>query len=293
MRLRSFVGAIAVLVPSASVTSLTNLQRRMVTGLLIAPIALAAALTHWGTWTALVVVAIGVAAYEWVRLVGTGERPNTLAGLLILLLMAVVATVILAGAAWALVGLAIMCACFVVAPHWLMARASARMVGWGAVYLGPSAIAVVWVHSAHDAGSVLICSFLALVWATDIGAYAAGRSIGGPRLWPRISPRKTWSGAIGGLLASLVCGLIFWMATRDTLHGMSIANTVAAALLVSVSAQAGDLLESAIKRRRGVKDSGGLLPGHGGVLDRLDGVFVAAPVFALLLSAAGDRLTWQ
>jgi phosphatidate cytidylyltransferase len=117
---------------------------------------------------------------------------------------------------------------------------------------------------------------LLVVWATDIGVYFAGRAIGGPKLWPRVSPKKTWAGAIGGFVASLLVAIGF--STSDL--GKTLPLVILAAML-SVAAQLGDLFESAIKRRFGVKDSGHIIPGHGGVMDRLDG-FVAAIVLAAI-----------
>lgn len=125
-------------------------------------------------------------------------------------------------------------------------------------------------------GLLLAFWALGLVWATDIGAYFAGRSIGGPKLAPRISPSKTWSGLAGGVLAALVLGFLL-----HRFAGLPI-QLAAASGLLAVAAQLGDLLESHMKRRAGVKDSGRLLPGHGGVMDRLDGVVSAAPLAALL-----------
>jgi phosphatidate cytidylyltransferase len=115
-----------------------------------------------------------------------------------------------------------------------------------------------------------------VVWATDIGGYFAGRSIGGPKLWPRISPNKTWAGAIGGFAASIVVAAGF-VAFR---LGETVPLLVLASVL-SIASQLGDLFESAVKRRFGVKDSSRIIPGHGGVLDRLDG-FVAAVVLAAI-----------
>jgi len=112
----------------------------------------------------------------------------------------------------------------------------------------------------------------AIVWATDIAAYFAGRAVGGPKLWPAVSPKKTWSGAIGGAVGGIAGG--FLIAKLGDLAITSTLLLVAAGL--SVAAQGGDLLESAIKRRFGVKDSSNLIPGHGGLMDRLDGFLTAA-----------------
>jgi phosphatidate cytidylyltransferase len=112
---------------------------------------------------------------------------------------------------------------------------------------------------------------------TDICAYGAGRALGGPLLWPRVSPNKTWAGAVGGLAGGIAAGVLVAYASRiGNLQAVAIV-----ALVLSVLSQAGDLLESAVKRRFGAKDSSRLIPGHGGLMDRLDGFLVAA--FAALL----------
>jgi phosphatidate cytidylyltransferase len=131
--------------------------------------------------------------------------------------------------------------------------------------------------------------FLVLVvWASDIGAYACGRAFGGPKLWPAVSPNKTWAGALGGLVAAMAAGTAV-----AVLAGSAWVFAPAAAVLLGIASQAGDLLESAIKRHFRVKDSSQLLPGHGGAFDRLDGVLGAAPVAALLALAAGPgRELW-
>jgi phosphatidate cytidylyltransferase len=125
---------------------------------------------------------------------------------------------------------------------------------------------------------------LLIVWATDIAAYLAGRLIGGPKLAPAISPGKTWSGAAGGLAGALVVAVV----ASPGAWGLAMAA------VLSVVSQMGDLMESGIKRHYGVKDSGKLIPGHGGLLDRLDGVLTAAPVAAVLALLAKPGVGfWQ
>ncbi|MBB5687325.1 phosphatidate cytidylyltransferase [Sphingobium boeckii] len=149
-------------------------------------------------------------------------------------------------------------------------------LGWGLAYVGFPAAALLYLRMQPD-GLVLAFWTLALVWATDIGAYFSGRLIGGPKLLPRISPSKTWAGLIGGMIAALLTGLGFhhWGGLP---MGLALTSPVLAAL-----AQGGDLFESALKRQAGVKDSGTILPGHGGVMDRLDGVVPVAPAVALII----------
>jgi phosphatidate cytidylyltransferase len=118
---------------------------------------------------------------------------------------------------------------------------------------------------------------LLVVWVTDIGGYFAGRGIGGPKLWPRVSPKKTWAGAVGGFLASLAVAAGF-----GSLGLGKTGPILLVGAFLSIASQLGDLFESAVKRRFGVKDSSHIIPGHGGLMDRLDG-FVAAIVLAAFL----------
>lgn len=140
-----------------------------------------------------------------------------------------------------------------------------------------------------DFGVLALFYLFAVVWATDILALFAGRRIGGPKLAPSISPKKTWSGAIAGALGGVAAGAAV-AAVGSNLLNLPKTNILAAtglALLLSVVAQGGDLLESAVKRRFGVKDSGRIIPGHGGLMDRLDGFLAAAGAAALLGVARG------
>lgn len=134
-----------------------------------------------------------------------------------------------------------------------------------------------------DGGAFSIFWVLAVVWATDIGAYAVGRTVGGPKLAPAISPGKTRSGAVGGLVCAVIFSGLLLLAFGVAIE---IAH-VGVALLMSIISQVGDLFESAIKRRYGVKDSGGLIPGHGGFMDRFDGLWAASPIAAVFCVILG------
>jgi len=162
-------------------------------------------------------------------------------------------------------------------------------LGFGLAYVAPACAALFWLRADAQAGFANVLFLLLVVWASDIGAYAAGRMFGGPKLAPAISPGKTWSGAAGGLVCAMLVGVA---ASRLDTGAASHAALVAAVL--GVLAQAGDLLESGLKRHFGVKDSSRLIPGHGGLLDRLDGVLAAAPAAALLALALGRGvLLWR
>jgi phosphatidate cytidylyltransferase len=162
----------------------------------------------------------------------------------------------------------------------------------GFLYAAAAEIASVLVRLHPDYGFPALFFVLLVVWAADIGGYFAGRSIGGPKLWPRVSPKKTWAGAIGGFAASLAVAVGFaasnlgsgWPFRISIGEGPAekMGPLLALAAFLSVISQLGDLFESAVKRRFGVKDSSHIIPGHGGLLDRLDG-FVAAVVAAAIL----------
>jgi phosphatidate cytidylyltransferase len=161
----------------------------------------------------------------------------------------------------------------------------------GVAYVALAAAALLFLRSDPIAGRANVVFLVLIVWAADIGAYLVGRMLGGPRLAPRISPGKTWSGALGGLAAAVAVGLAATAFLADAGSGWQTA-VVSAAL--GIVAQAGDLLESFVKRRLEVKDSGHLIPGHGGLFDRLDAILSSALAGAVLALALGRGVVlWQ
>ncbi|MBL8834095.1 MAG: phosphatidate cytidylyltransferase, partial [Rhodospirillales bacterium] len=154
-------------------------------------------------------------------------------------------------------------------------------------YIGVPVVCLVWLRGEDNAGLAAILWLLASVWATDIGAFFAGRTIGGPKLAPRLSPNKTWAGLFGAMISA---GCVGWAASRLVPDGPSAAALIAAGAVLAVVAQAGDLLESAVKRRFDAKDSSALIPGHGGLFDRVDGLLTAAAAFAAFQWLTGGRL---
>lgn len=157
----------------------------------------------------------------------------------------------------------------------------------GLVYVIVPCIALVWLRQTPEHGRHIAFWLFCAVWATDIGAYFAGRTIGGPKLIPRISPNKTWAGLLGGMVSAAIAGGLV-AALDPALPTLALA---ALAGLVAVVSQAGDFTESAVKRYFGVKDSSHLIPGHGGVLDRLDGLLFAAP-FVAACDLLSGRMLW-
>ena len=154
-------------------------------------------------------------------------------------------------------------------------------LGWGVLggaYVGAAGIGLLYLRTLEPYGLLTVLWLVAVVAATDIGGYFGGRLIGGPKLWPRVSPKKTWSGLLGGVALAAATGSLLSLATAAT-YAVPVAAVSAGTALV---AQAGDLAESALKRHFGVKDAGRLLPGHGGAFDRFDGLAPAAAVMAIL-----------
>jgi phosphatidate cytidylyltransferase len=171
-----------------------------------------------------------------------------------------------------------------------------RPLAFGVPYLGLGAVALVWLRQAPVSGGANVIGLLLVVWASDIGAYLTGRAIGGPRLAPSISPGKTWSGAAGGLLAAAAVGLAAaaFLGEETATWPLMPFRPAAFALFIGVVSQAGDLFESQLKRHFGVKDSGSMIPGHGGLLDRLDAMLTAAPAMALLALLLGRGVVvWE
>ncbi len=235
-----------------------------------------------------IVVLAAVMALEWQGFRRDGEdgSPSARVGFMI----AVVIPVAFAVAGRIEIALAAILPALITAA--LAARMGRARPSWwalGLLYIALPCIAIVWLRAAPGYGRETVFWLFAVVWATDIGAYAAGRLIGGPRLAPRISPNKTWAGLVGGVVAAAGAGtavaLLFDVPVSPAL-------ALFGGFLGLVS-QAGDLWESMIKRRFGKKDSGTLIPGHGGVLDRLDGMLAAAPALALVAFALdGSGLRW-
>jgi len=211
----------------------SNLALRVVSSLVLAPLALITAYLGGLFFVLFWVIAASIVLWEWVRLVVHAK----------------------------LRGFALI--------DWLAA---------GVAYAAVLLFAPLILRRDPALGFVALAFLFAVVWATDIAAYFAGRAIGGPKLWPAVSPKKTWAGAIAGTLGGIVAG-----AVAVELLGVPVPPMLLlVACLLSVAAQAGDLIESAVKRHFGAKDAGSLIPGHGGLMDRLDGFLTAAAAAAMV-----------
>jgi len=260
--------------PSRALASRNNeLALRVASALVLVPLAIGTAyLGGWPFALFWAAAALGV-LWEWCALVPGADRRVILA----LEAASVVAALVLVAGGYGAAALLVV-ALGMLGAATLAAAARRLWVAAGIPYAAAVAIAPVVLRSDPDRGFYAVLFLFAIVWSTDIVAYFVGRAIGGPKLMPRVSPKKTWSGALGGTLAAVAAAVAF--AVVLALHG--VLALAALAVLLSVCAQAGDLFESFLKRRFGAKDSSHLIPGHGGLMDRLDG-FVAAGVVAALI----------
>jgi phosphatidate cytidylyltransferase len=265
-----------------------NFTRRIVSALVLAPIAILVA--YFGGWLFLCVCAIaaGIILWEWSGLLAAGGDLRVLApGLITLAIAALLTGAGAPGGAFGVIAFGALLAGMFVAV-WPRHYPASNSPAWGAagvVYAGVALVPPAALRADAEFGFAALLFLFAIVWATDVLAYLTGRALGGPLLWPQLSPKKTWAGAIGGLVGGVVAGIPVAYASVGT---GSVAAGVLAVVL-SIVAQSGDLFESAVKRRFGAKDAGSLIPGHGGVMDRLDG-FVAAALVALLIGSVHQSM---
>ncbi|MET0431500.1 MAG: phosphatidate cytidylyltransferase [Hyphomicrobium sp.] len=257
----------------------TELRLRVVSGVVIGVVALA--MLYWspGAFALLTFLVAAAMSWEWGAIV-RGTMPDS--GLIVHILTVLAAAILTAGD---MAGLAIVAAIVgaAVVAVLTMATDRTRLSGAGVLYTALPVVALGWLRSDETLGFLATLFVVLAVVITDIGAFAAGRTIGGPKLWPQISPNKTWSGLIGGISAAAIAGILF-----SWLSGTGGAAWLAGlGLIVGLVAQGGDLAESALKRHFGRKDSGDLIPGHGGFMDRMDGL-VSASVAAALIGFSID-----
>lgn len=261
------------------------LKTRALSALAMAPPALLAAWAGGYAFGALIALCAALMCWEWHRML---NGAFTLSGKVAALGCSAAALLAVARPE---MGLALAALAAVISSALAGGDRSGR--GWaafGAVYGGVPSVALVWLRGDPTVGNAVIWWLLLVVWSTDIGAYAFGRLIGGPKLLPLVSPKKTWAGLIGGMISAGLAALLVALAVGAA-AGLAV---FAAGAVVAVVAQIGDLFESWIKRRCNVKDSSNIIPGHGGVLDRVDGLLTAALAVAALSLATGKTvLDWQ
>lgn len=259
-------------------TMLRDLAPRAVSAVVLGTVAILATWAGQRSFAALVLIVGLLMSWEWSRMVRGGGNDG--------LLMLHLATTLLAGvlcvfgpAHYALLAvLAGAVAMYAAAP-----QSHSGLSSLGVAYVGLPVIAMIWLRGSDELGALAICFIFAIVWTTDTFAYFTGRMIGGPKLCPAISPGKTWSGTIGGLVFAAVAGALFaYLLPRPAPVELALTG-----LLLSVVAQVGDLAESALKRMFAVKNSSDLIPGHGGFMDRMDGAVTAACVAAVVAAWRG------
>ncbi len=247
---------------------------RIASAVVLAALALGAAIASPWTFLILVIASGVIVAWEWGRLV-RGTSFDLIASVEAVAVAAIAVLLTLGRPSLALIALAAAAAAVGVAslpsghPVWSLA---------GLAYAALPAAALVFLRSDPSLGAIAVLYLFAVAWTTDTASYAAGRLIGGPKLAPSISPRKTWSGFIVGTLAPALVGYGFALGLKTTSAWKLAFVSVALAL----ACQLGDLLESAVKRRFGAKDMSHLIPGHGGLLDRIDGLLLAAILASLI-----------
>ncbi len=265
--------------PPAKTFNWTNLAIRAASALLLAPAALYVLLT--GGWILLVLIAVAVAllAIEWAMM----SAPQAPARVALAVTCAVLAALFVADFGhyrFAWLALVLCAGAAGVIARGIAARPADA--AFGALYIGGPCLALIWLRGHDPHGERWTVLVLAVAWAADIAAFLVGNALKGPKLWPQFSPNKTWSGFIGGLAAATLAAIAvarFWPMELSPIKAMALG------LFAGLATMAGDLWESMLKRRFGVKDSGDLIPGHGGLLDRVDGL-----MFAFLAVAAARLL---
>jgi len=260
-----------------------NLRSRLVWGTALAAVALA--LTYAGPipFALFVLVVALFVGWEWGRMV----RGVSADVAFFVQAIAVAAAVALTTAGYAALAVAVIVTAAIILIPLVFGR-GARLSALGAFYVGLPSISLIWLRQDAHYGLLAALLIFAVVWSSDIAAYAAGRAIGGPKLWPRISPNKTWAGLLGGATACVIAGAVF--------AGLIDASPLRLGLIalgLSLIAQAGDLGESALKRLFGFKDASSLIPGHGGFMDRMDSIVAVAVAAGMIAFAINPHAPAQ
>jgi phosphatidate cytidylyltransferase len=264
-----------------------SLRLRVLSALVLAPLPLVAIWLGNPFLPVLTVLAAAVMAWEWSRLCGGAVEAGGR------MLVAAVVAAVAAAALWGIWLGGLIAAAGAALVWGIESRRSESAPLWmaaGVLWVALPCVILLWLADSASAGRVTLLWLFAVVWATDIGAYAIGRQVGGPLLAPRWSPHKTWAGLIGGIGCAALAG---W-ATAAVLGAAPVLPLVLVSAGLAIVEQFGDLAESVAKRRFGVKNASSLIPGHGGLLDRLDGLLAVIPATALLtLIGGGSVLTWR
>lgn len=262
-----------------------NLRARILSGAILAPPVIAAAIWGGPVFDLLMFLFTAAGLREWLRMVCPGTRLS----MLLFAHAALFASLLLSWEfeTWLALGFVAVATIALYALGRTHRAAHPALTAFGLPYLACSLLALSWLRSEDPHGWRDLLFVLLVVWASDIGGFLFGKLLGGPLLWPRVSPKKTWAGVFGGLLLAALVATIWALFLR-----LPAGPAAALALPLAVIGLGGDLFESWVKRQHGQKDSGGLIPGHGGVLDRIDALLAAIPAFALLTVVFGRLAGW-
>ena len=281
----SSIAESGAMAPPAADPKRSNLTQRVLSAAVLIPLVLL--LVYLGGWpfALLVAVAAALMLHEWLHML---FQPRALPSAAAAVLMAVSVLAVQGMAPWA--ALPSLAAAALAAILAVSGPRSRLWIPLGIVWFAVPCMGLVWLRQSELGGMSVVIWMLLMIWAADTGAYIAGHSIGGPRLAPAISPNKTWAGLFGGMLAAVLVGVAFaWI-----VGSQAWLSAILVAALLAPWSQVGDLAESAVKRHVGVKDSSQLIPGHGGLLDRVDALLFAVPAIALFTAfAPAESLPWR
>ena len=264
----------------SSLTRNSHLASRIAAALVLMPLTVGLTWAGGIYFTVLIAGCAVLLAREWSRL--CGARPESLPAVGLGIGSAAIIGLAYLHPDYALAAVACIVLYFVLRrlPASQMPKPNRVWLAAGALVIPTAGLTLIWLRTMPENGLFLVVWLFAVVWAADIAAFATGKTVGGPRLAPSISPNKTWSGFGGGLAGASIVGFCLSYA----IAGEAILLALIAGMLVGLASAVGDIFESYLKRRFDAKDSGGLIPGHGGVLDRLDSLLAAAPATLFLYS---------
>ncbi|MFC7050575.1 phosphatidate cytidylyltransferase [Emcibacter nanhaiensis] len=258
---------------------MNNLLLRILSALVMLPVAIALILYGGWVYTAVILLLSVLILQEW-NMITTGGWKTPLFFVQAALVLALGVSLKLFGSVSLIDLLVFLNAILLTA---ILSKKDFKFAVAGGFYALLPALSLIWLREYLPGGAYIILWAMILVWSMDTGAYFAGKKIGGPRMSPKISPNKTWAGLIGGAILALITGTV----SARYFGFQPLYQFVIISVVLAVWSQIGDLAESAVKRKFKVKDSGAIIPGHGGILDRVDGILFVMPVVALYLYFGG------
>jgi phosphatidate cytidylyltransferase len=275
--------------PAPGAKKYADLWLRVATGVVLAPLVIWIIWLGGHAYMLMLFLALAIGAREWIKLTAPKPAPLRLTLLSLLGLFAMLVCLELAHPDWDIAVILLLIPLMWAVARWVNCE-KPLITAVGTSYLGISLLCLWVLRGTPDdlIGRGLVFYLFFSVWAVDIGAYFAGRTFGGPKLAPKLSPKKTWSGLVGGGIAAAVVGYLWARFAGAQMPEIALLI----GLPLAIIAQAGDIMESALKRRFDAKDSGSIMPGHGGMLDRIDGLLLATPAFTIFQLTAGKLIGW-